>query len=357
MFSCCCIVALVLVFTASAIFSVYMIQRDFYKIKVGIEHSAVAQDFVNYTKQLNLTEIFNSSWVQSFQTGSVFDKINNLFESRANQITKSHRQCIRTVDSYSYNLIPSFITTRACVIYSELESSSIKNYLNYFGSLADIFRSVITFSFSQVFGMINYFFLFLFKAFIFFTTTYYIIEDFNIESSLMFVGKLFQRTEGAEGHRPEHFARDFVEEIKNIMLSSLFIAFSHFMLSWVMLDIFAITEFDFVASVVLGKQSANLGAMALVPVYRPWLGALAVTIGSYMAGYQHHPLVLVSFVIFYLLISNQIFAKAYASISVPSIFTNLSVILGIYSYGIIGVVYGPLILTIMKKISNAFQYH
>lgn len=134
------------------------------------------------------------------------------------------------------------------------------------------------------------------------------------------------------------------------MLSSLFIAFSHFTLSWVMLDLFAITQFDFVVSVILG-------AMALVPVYRPWLGALVVSFGSYMFGYQHHGLHLISFMICYYLISNQIFAKAYASISVPSIFTNLSVILGIYSYGIIGVVYGPLILTIMKRVSHAFHNH
>lgn len=91
------------------------------------------------------------------------------------QITKTNKQCIRTLDSYTYNLLPTFFTTRACVIYSELESSSLKNYLNYLGSLAEICQSVLRFSFAQVFGVINYFFLFIFKAFIFFTTTYFII--------------------------------------------------------------------------------------------------------------------------------------------------------------------------------------
>lgn len=38
------------------------------------------------------------------------------------------------------------------------------------------------------------------------------------------------------------------------MLASLFISFAHFVLSWVMLDIFEVSEFNFVVSLVLGKQ-------------------------------------------------------------------------------------------------------
>jgi predicted PurR-regulated permease PerM len=59
------------------------------------------------------------------------------------------------------------------------------------------------------------------------------------------------------------------------------------------------------------------------------------------------------FTLIYYLISNQIFSKAYSKISIPTVFTNLSVILGIYSYGVIGVVYGPLILTIITRIFHA----
>jgi hypothetical protein len=36
------------------------------------------------------------------------------------------------------------------------------------------------------------------------------------------------------------------------MLGSIYIAFAHFMLSWMMLEIFQITEFDFVIAVLLG---------------------------------------------------------------------------------------------------------
>lgn len=97
--------------------------------------------------------------------------------------------------------------------------------------------------------------------------------------------------------------------------------------------------------------------MALVPLYRPWLGATAVSVASYFIGYNNHHFMLVLFSLIYYATSNQIFSRAYSKISIPSVLTNLSVILGIYSYGIIGVVYGPLILTIIKRIFQACRDH
>jgi hypothetical protein len=81
---------------------------------------------------------------------------------------------------YTKGFLPDFIITRACIVYSELSLNSIKSYIGYVGSFAGIFQTVITFSLSQVMSVINYFFLYIFKVFIFLTTTYYIIEDFNI---------------------------------------------------------------------------------------------------------------------------------------------------------------------------------
>lgn len=97
--------------------------------------------------------------------------------------------------------------------------------------------------------------------------------------------------------------------------------------------------------------------MALVPVYRPWLGAAAVSLGSYMLDYNNHQFLLFGFTLVYYFLSNQIFSRAYSKISIPTVFTNLSVILGVYSYGVIGVVYGPLIVAIIKRIFHACRDH
>jgi hypothetical protein len=55
-----------------------MMQRDFYRIKLAVEHSDFAKDLANYTRAMNLSEIINSSLVKSIQTGSVFEQINTV---------------------------------------------------------------------------------------------------------------------------------------------------------------------------------------------------------------------------------------------------------------------------------------
>lgn len=197
-FSCCCIFFILIVLVGATIFTVYRVQKDLISIKKGIEKSEFAKDLSNYTSSLNIAALFNTSIVKSIQEVNVTQQINSIFEGREHQITADNRHCIRIIKQYTKNFLPEFITTRACIIYSEISLNSLKSYLSYFGSFAGIFQSVLTFSLSHVFSVINYFFLYVFKCFIFFTTTYYIIEDFNIESCLEFIGRLFEKEGGTE---------------------------------------------------------------------------------------------------------------------------------------------------------------
>jgi predicted PurR-regulated permease PerM len=127
------------------------------------------------------------------------------------------------------------------------------------------------------------------------------------------------------------------------MFGSVKIAFLHFLLSWIIFDYFNITNFNFILSIFLGF-------MALVPVYHPFIGALVVIFCSWMYKSESSTILLLILCLVYLLLSNMIFSLSYSRISMPSLITNLSVILGIYSFGGLGVVYGPIIVTILRGI-------
>jgi predicted PurR-regulated permease PerM len=141
---------------------------------------------------------------------------------------------------------------------------------------------------------------------------------------------------------------DLFFEIKNIMFGSVKISFLHFMLSWIMFDYFSITNFNFILSLFLGF-------MALVPIYHPFIGALFVFFCSWMYKPESSSIFLIILCLVYLFLSNLIFNITYSKISMPSLVTNLSVILGIYSFGILGVVYGPIIVTILRGILSEIK--
>ena len=117
------------------------------------------------------------------------------------------------------------------------------------------------------------------------------------------------------------------------------------MLSWIIFDYFSITNFNFILSIFLGF-------MALVPIYHPFFGAFLVFLCSWMYKENSQTILYLILSVFYFGLSNAIFSLSYSKISMPSLITNLSVILGIYSFGILGVVYGPIIVTILNWILN-----
>lgn len=203
--------------------------------------------------------------------------------------------------------------------------------------------SIVGLSFSSVFGLFNFTFLAWFKLVMFLSTTYYITEDFNLGAVENLLGKFINITKS----RTDKIT-DLFFQIKNIMFGSVKISFLHFMLSWIVFDYFNITNFNFILSLFLGF-------MALVPIYHPFIGAFLVFFCSWWYKPDSWTFGLLVLSLFYLILSNTIFSLSYSKLAMPSIFTNLSVILGIYSFGILGVVYGPIIVTILRGVLNEFR--
>lgn len=109
-------------------------------------------------------------------------------------------------------------------------------------------NKTVWFVVSPVMGAFNFLFLYSFKAFIFLTTIYYIIEDLKYD----WLTQMMERVTGRQRDGWKITA-SFFKEIKYILTSSILIAMSHFILSWVLMDILNITAFNFVVSIVLGK--------------------------------------------------------------------------------------------------------
>lgn len=132
------------------------------------------------------------------------------------------------------------------------------------------------------------------------------------------------------------------------MFGSLKISFLHFMLSWIVFDYFNITNFNFILSLFLGF-------MAMVPIYHPFIGAFVVFFCSWMYKEEASTIQYLVFCCVYFALSNAIFSLGYSKITIPGLITNLSVILGIYSFGALGVVYGPIIVIILNWILNELK--
>lgn len=101
-----------------------------------------------------------------------------------------------------------------------------------------------------------------------------------------------------------------------------------------MLDCFEI-EFEFITSLLAG-------IMSLIPLFSPWM--LSIPVGLYLIFFDHY-IKAILFPIIYIGISNAVFTDIYQkNIDVHPYVTGLSVFLGIYTFGIKGIIYGPLLI-------------
>lgn len=85
-----------------------------------------------------------------------------------------------------------------------------------------------------------------------------------------------------------------------------------------------------------------LASMALFPFIRPWFGVLMVT-GIRMLIYQEY-YISVMFIMLYYVLSEKIYSIHYRKMELHEIVTNMSVLFGIYQFGVAGIIYGPLII-------------
>lgn len=85
-----------------------------------------------------------------------------------------------------------------------------------------------------------------------------------------------------------------------------------------------------------------LASMAMFPFFRPWIGVFFVSLirGLAMGDYY----LCIAFVVLYYLMSEKIYSIHYRQMGLHEIVTNMSVLFGIYRFGVAGVFYGPLII-------------
>ena len=127
------------------------------------------------------------------------------------------------------------------------------------------------------------------------------------------------------------------KSIKGVFECSIKISFYHILFTWLMLNTFNI-NFEFITSLLAG-------IMSLIPLFSPWLLSIPVTL--YLFFFDNYLKALL-FPIIYIWISNTVFTDIYQkNIDVHPYITGLSVFLGIYAFGIKGIIYGPLLVCLV----------
>ena len=127
------------------------------------------------------------------------------------------------------------------------------------------------------------------------------------------------------------------KSIKGVFECSIKISFYHILFTWLMLNSFGI-NFEFITSLLAG-------IMSLIPLFSPWL--LSIPVALYLIFFDHYVKALL-FPVIYIWISNTVFTDIYQkNIDVHPYITGLSVFLGIYAFGIKGIIYGPLLVCLV----------
>ena len=93
-----------------------------------------------------------------------------------------------------------------------------------------------------------------------------------------------------------------------------------------------------------------LSSMAFFPFFRPWFGALIAAIIRMIALDEYKVSLL--FVFLYYFVSENIYSRHYEKMGINEIIANMSVLFGIYQFGIVGIFYGPLIIILYKCVEN-----
>ena len=127
------------------------------------------------------------------------------------------------------------------------------------------------------------------------------------------------------------------KSIKGVFECSIKISFYHMLFTWLMLNSFNI-HFEFITSLLAG-------VMSLIPLFSPWLLSIPVTL--FLIFFDNYIKALL-FPVIYIWISNTVFTDIYQkNIDVHPYITGLSVFLGIYAFGIKGIIYGPLLVCLV----------
>ena len=115
------------------------------------------------------------------------------------------------------------------------------------------------------------------------------------------------------------------------------------MVSLILLELFEFTPINLIISILLSM-------MAFVPLFRPWFGVLGVGLLRMIITRQY--IVSLVFIALYRYVSETIYTVYYRKFSMHELIVNFSVLFGIYSFGITGILYGPLIVMLFRCVER-----
>jgi predicted PurR-regulated permease PerM len=130
-----------------------------------------------------------------------------------------------------------------------------------------------------------------------------------------------------------------VEDITNIISATIFIALEHLALGIVLFEVLRFTPFN-------TSLSIFLSVIAFIPLVKPSL--VAMLVAPLVAWSSDHYLAPAVCCLLYAYGSSRIYDKYYSTVSLHVVIINLSVIFGIYQYGVTGIFYGPLLITLFQ---------
>jgi predicted PurR-regulated permease PerM len=90
--------------------------------------------------------------------------------------------------------------------------------------------------------------------------------------------------------------------------------------------------------------------MAFVPFFRPWFGMFFFCILRSLLTSNY--LINIFLLVIYYYLSEMIFSKRLKKMEFHQVITNLSVLFGIYQFGIAGIFYGPILLILFKTVEK-----
>jgi predicted PurR-regulated permease PerM len=104
-------------------------------------------------------------------------------------------------------------------------------------------------------------------------------------------------------------------------------------------EVFRFSEINIILSMFLS-------VIAFIPLVRPSMVALVIAATKiWLSGYYVTPIICW---IIYAYFSGVIYEKYYANVSLHKVIINLSVVFGIYQYGVTGIFYGPLLILLFQ---------
>ncbi len=132
-------------------------------------------------------------------------------------------------------------------------------------------------------------------------------------------------------------SKSFYNSIQGIFITTIEIFIFHSCLTWLIFDIFGI-DFVFLLSLIAG-------ILSLIPIISPWIILIPANFIYLFLNEWNIFSLFVLDIIYFIVISfvdNEIYTKNLKNSS-PYI-TGLSFVMGVYTFGIKGLIYGPVLL-------------